>query len=64
MRSRGLVDDDGWLTDAGRDKKARVESLTDELAEPAYAVLSPSELDQLAADLEPLSAVLEAAGSH
>ncbi|HEY6739455.1 MAG TPA: aminoglycoside phosphotransferase family protein [Actinopolymorphaceae bacterium] len=36
MRARGLVDDAGSLTDTGRKTKERVESLTDELAAPAY----------------------------
>ena len=64
MRARGLVGPDGWLTDAGRQTKERVESLTDELAAPAYDVLEPHELEQLVHDLEPLAAVLTAAGSQ
>jgi hypothetical protein len=32
-------------------------------AAPAYSSLEPSELDQLIADLEPISARLDAAGS-
>jgi len=64
MRTRGLIGADGWLTAAGRQTKERVESLTDELAAPAYDVLEPDELDQLIADLEPLAAVLTAAGSE
>jgi len=64
MRTRGLVGADGWLTAAGRQVKERVESLTDELAAPAYDVLEPDELDQLVEDLEPLAAVLVAAGSQ
>ncbi|HEX4087568.1 MAG TPA: hypothetical protein VHZ33_02565 [Trebonia sp.] len=64
MRARGLVDAEGWLTDVGRTAKERIESVTDELAAPAYASLEPSELDQLAADLTPISAALDAAGSR
>ena len=64
LRRRGLVGADGWLTATGRDTKAQVESLTDRLAVPAYAALRPGELDQLVADLEPLAAVLVAAGSR
>ncbi|MGH8921313.1 MAG: SCO6745 family protein [Actinomycetes bacterium] len=60
MRARGLVGTDGWLTDAGRATKVRVEALTDRLAEAPYAALSPSELDQLMADLAPLSAAIQA----
>jgi hypothetical protein len=64
MRTRGLVGADGWLTAAGRQTKERVEARTDELASPAYDVLEPGELDQLIEDLEPLAAVLVAAGSE
>ena len=64
MRARGLVGADGWLTAAGRRTKELVESLTDELAAPAYDVLEPTELDQLLEDLEPLAGVLVAAGSQ
>ena len=64
MRARGLVGADGWLTAAGRQTKERIEVLTDELAAPAYDVLEPGELDQLVEDLEPLAAVLVAAGSQ
>ena len=64
MRARGLIGADGWLTAAGRQIKERVESLTDELAAPAYDILEPDELDQLVDDLEPLAAVLVAAGSQ
>jgi len=62
MRARGLIDASGWLSDAGRATKERVEKLTDDLAAPPYDSLEPSELDQLIADLEPLAAELEASG--
>ena len=64
MRARGLIGADGWLTSAGRQVKERVESLTDELAGPAYDIRDPHELDQLGEDLAPLAAVLVAAGSQ
>jgi hypothetical protein len=64
MRARGLIEASGWLSDAGRESKERIESLTDDLAAPAYDSLTPSELDQLMADLEPISAALDAAGSR
>ena len=64
MRARGLVGADGWLTAAGRQTKERVETLTDELAAPAYDILDPGELDRLIEDLEPLAAALVAVGSH
>jgi hypothetical protein len=58
MRARGLVGADGWLTPAGRAAKERVEALTDRLAEPPYNALTRSEIDLLAADLEPISAAI------
>ncbi len=64
MRTRGLIGADGWLTAAGRQIKERVESLTDDLAAPAYDILEPDELDQLVDALEPLVGVLVAAGSR
>ena len=64
MRARGLIDASGWLSGAGRKAKERIESLTDDLAAPAYSSLEPSELGQLVADLEPITATLDAAGSR
>jgi hypothetical protein len=43
MRARGLVEASGWISDAGREGKQRIESLTDDLAAPAYDRLTPSE---------------------
>lgn len=62
LRDRGLVVD-GRFTDAGRELQQRVEALTDELAAPPYEALSPAELDELIAELEPITAKLVAAGS-
>jgi hypothetical protein len=64
LRARGLVDASGRLTDAGVETKQRIEALTDDLAAPTYDSLEPSELDQLVASLEPLTAALDAAGSR
>jgi hypothetical protein len=64
MRARGLIEASGWLSDAGRETKDRIESLTDDLAAPPYDVLESRELDQLIADLEPIAAKLTAAGSR
>ncbi|MBO1332769.1 MarR family transcriptional regulator [Streptomyces sp. VRA16 Mangrove soil] len=64
LRERGLVDTDGRFTDAGRETKQRIEDLTDELAAAPYNALSPAELDELTAELEPLTATLVAAGSR
>jgi hypothetical protein len=64
LRERGLVDADGWFTDEGRETKQRIEALTDELAAPPYEALAPAELDELIAELEPITATLVAAGSQ
>jgi hypothetical protein len=63
LRARGLLDDSGRFTDAGRDTKAAIESRTDELAEAPYDALTRDELDQLVANLEPIAAALNAVGS-
>ena len=55
MRDRGLIGDDGWLSEAGRAVKQRVEALTDDLAARPYETLEPDELDELMATLEPLA---------
>ncbi len=64
LRERGLVDAGGYFTDAGRETKQRIEDLTDELAGPPYDALSPAELDELMAGLEPITAILVATGSQ
>jgi hypothetical protein len=61
MRDRGLIGDDGWLSELGVAVKRRVEALTDDLAAAPYECLSPDELDELVAALEPLAALLVAA---
>jgi hypothetical protein len=61
MRDRGLIGDDGWLTEAGHAVKQRVEAHTDDLAATPYECLQPSELGELMAALEPLAALLLAA---
>jgi hypothetical protein len=61
MRDRGLIADDGWLSEQGRAVKRRVEALTDELAAAPYEVLEPDELAELMAALEPLAKLLLAA---
>jgi hypothetical protein len=64
LRARGLVQDDGRFTAAGRETQQRIEALTDELAAPPYEVLSPAELDELITALEPITRTLVAAGSQ
>jgi DNA-binding MarR family transcriptional regulator len=64
LRDRGLLDASGRFTDAGRAAKARIESLTDALAEAPYDGLEPLELEQLIDLLKPISARLQATGSQ
>lgn len=64
LRERGIVDDAGHLTDTGREAKARIESLTDALAEAPYDELDPDELADLASSLDPVAARLRATGSR
>jgi hypothetical protein len=63
LRDRGIVDATGRFTDAGRAAKDRIEALTDALAEAPYAALSPDELDELVAALEPIAQRLSATWS-
>jgi hypothetical protein len=64
LRRRGLIDESGHLTEAGRAAKDRIESLTDALAAAPYEILDPDELDELTRALEPMSRRLEAAASQ
>jgi hypothetical protein len=64
LRDRGLLDDSGRFTDAGRATKGRIESQTDVLAEAPYDGLDPTELDELITSLEPISTRLRATGSE
>jgi hypothetical protein len=59
MRGRGLVAEGDQLSAAGCETKRCVESLTDRLAAVAYTVLEAAELDQLIADLDPISTALD-----
>ncbi|HEY3754291.1 MAG TPA: MarR family transcriptional regulator [Pseudonocardiaceae bacterium] len=61
LRDRGLVNAEGGFTDVGRETRERIEALTDELAAPAYDVLSADELDELVTGLDPITAALKAA---
>jgi hypothetical protein len=61
LRDRGLIGDDGWLSEHGRAVKQRVESHTDDLAARPYESLDAVELDELIETLEPLAALLLAA---
>ena len=59
LRGRGLVDAAGGFTDGGREIRERIEAHPDELAAPAYDVLSADELDELVTGLEPIAAAVE-----
>ncbi len=59
MRDRGLVGADGWLTDAGRETRARVEARTDALAAAPWEALDADELEELVAALTPIATRLE-----
>jgi len=61
MGARGLIRDDGRLSELGRAVKQRVEALTDDLAAKPYECLQPDELDELMTTLEPLASLLLAA---
>lgn len=60
LRDRGLVDAAGGFTDAGWETRERIEAFTNQLAAPAYDVLSADELDELVAGLEPIAAAVRA----
>ena len=61
LRSRGLASD-GALMPAGEDLKAEIERRTDELAAPAYDVLSGAEREELASLLRPITRAVVRAG--
>ncbi|GAA3102308.1 hypothetical protein GCM10010530_28070 [Kribbella aluminosa] len=63
LRARGLVTPAGTFTDAGRETKQQIETLTDHLATPAYGILTTAELDELITTLEPIAAAAEEADS-
>jgi len=64
LRDRGLLDASGHLADTGRATKARIEGLTDTLAEAPYDGLDEDELEELVVALGPISSRLQATGSR
>lgn len=58
LQQRGIVDAARRFTDSGRVLKQRIEDATEELAAPAYDVLSAGELDELIDGLTPIAAAL------
>ena len=61
LRDRGLIRDDGWLSEKGRAVRQRVETRTDDLAAPPYECLESHALAELESLLEPLAMLLIAA---
>lgn len=62
LADRGLLDDAGALTDAGRDLKQRIEDTTDQLALSALDGLDDDEVERLFAALTPITRKVVAAG--
>jgi hypothetical protein len=59
---RGLLDDDGWLTEAGQELKGHIESSTDALALSALDALSDDEVETLFQALTPITRAVVAGG--
>ncbi|WP_297593239.1 hypothetical protein [Mycobacterium sp.] len=62
LAERGLLDDDGSLTAAGRDLKAHIESTTDALSLSVLDALSDDEVEKLFRALSPITRAVIAAG--
>jgi hypothetical protein len=62
LAARGLLDDDGSLTTAGRELKAHIESTTDALSLSALDALSDDEVETLFRALSPITRTVVAAG--
>jgi hypothetical protein len=62
LAARGLLDDDGSLTDAGRELKNHVESTTDALGVNVLDALSDDEVETLFQALTPITRTVVAAG--
>jgi hypothetical protein len=63
LRSQGLVDGDGGLTDAGRQRRQWVEDRTDVLALPPWQHLGPTGCARLRELVRPLSRAVVEAGT-
>src|SRR6202034_2119744 len=62
LAARGLLDDDGSLTAAGRELKDHVESTTDTLSLPVLDALSGDEVETLFRSLTPITRTVVAGG--
>jgi hypothetical protein len=60
LRDRGLLDDDGRPTEAGRHLRARIEDHTDALVVPAWRTFGADRAAQLLDALRPIAAALAA----
>ena len=63
LRGRGLLDDDGRLTDRGRTVRQDIEDRTDAAVEPALAVLG-DDVPDLLATMEPWGRAVRDAGGY
>ena len=63
LHDRGLLDDHGSLTDAGRELKSDVEAATDRAALTALDALDDDEIEALFGALTPLTRLVVAAGA-
>ena len=62
LAARGLIDDDGSLTTAGRELKDHVESSTDALSLSVFDALNDDELETLFQSLTPITRTVVAGG--
>ncbi len=62
LTARGILDDEGALTDSGRDFKQHLEDSTDELSLPAFDALDDAELGLLFRTLTPITRAVIGAG--
>ena len=62
LAARGLLDDEGSLTTAGKELKEHVETTTDALSLLAFDVLSDDEVETLFQSLTPITRTVVAAG--
>ena len=62
LRDRGLVDDDGAITEAGRNLRVMVERATDAAAKVLFAAAAPDAVDVIVDQLDPLARAVADSG--
>lgn len=62
LAEQGWIDDDGDLTEAGRQGRARIEADTDRLAMPPWEAIGQTAADELRAAIRPWSRAIVSAG--